>query len=77
VKAEITSRGPILVGPEADLIGDVTAPSMAIGAGAVLEGYYEVGRVKPKQVDPEPEIGPEAPPATTPPEAEEPIDPEA
>ncbi len=44
VKAEVTSRGPVLVGPEADLIGDVTAPSMAVGAGAVLEGHYSVGK---------------------------------
>ncbi|HEX8911913.1 MAG TPA: polymer-forming cytoskeletal protein [Humisphaera sp.] len=74
VKGEVTSRGPVLVGPEADLVGDVTAPSMAVGAGAVLNGYYEVGKIKPKQVDPEPEIpadpGPE-------PEADEPVDPEA
>jgi hypothetical protein len=44
VKGDVTSRGPILVGPEADLIGDVTAPSMAVGAGAVLEGHYSVGK---------------------------------
>ncbi len=69
VKAEVTSRGPVLVGPEADLIGDVTAPTMAIGAGAVLEGHYQVGRMRatPPQDPPEP------------PEAvdEGPIDPEA
>lgn len=44
IKGEVVSRGPVLVGPEADLIGDVTAPTMAIGAGAVLEGYYQVGK---------------------------------
>ena len=50
VKGEIISRGPVLVGPEADVIGDVTAPAMAIGAGAVLEGHYSVGQTR---IDPE------------------------
>lgn len=44
LKGAIASRGPVLVGPEADLIGDVTAPTMAVGAGAVLEGNYSVGK---------------------------------
>jgi hypothetical protein len=44
VKGDVVSRGPVLVGPEADLIGDVTAPTMAVGAGAVLEGHYRVGK---------------------------------
>ena len=44
VKGNVHSRGPVLVGPEADLIGDVTAPTMAVGAGAVLEGDYRVGK---------------------------------
>lgn len=44
VKSNVQSRGPILVGPEADLIGDITAPTMAVGAGAVLEGNYRVGK---------------------------------
>ena len=43
VRGSVTSRGPVLVGPEADLIGDVTAPTMAVGAGAVLEGNYRIG----------------------------------
>jgi len=74
VKADVNSRGPILVGPEADLIGDVTAPTMAIGAGAVLKGHYEVGRVR-SATPPEP--SPQA--SVSPPEAEPegPIDPEA
>src|SRR4051812_46764626 len=38
VKSGVISRGPVLVGPEADLIGDVTAPVVAVGAGAVLQG---------------------------------------
>ena len=44
VRGAVVSRGPVLVGPEADLIGDVTAPTMAVGAGAVLEGNYRVGK---------------------------------
>jgi cytoskeletal protein CcmA (bactofilin family) len=43
VKGAVTSTGPVLVGPEADLKGDVTAPSLAVGAGAVLEGKYAIG----------------------------------
>ena len=41
VKGDILSRGPVLVGPEAEVRGDVIAPSVAIGAGAVLEGLPE------------------------------------
>jgi hypothetical protein len=76
VKGDVTSRGPVLVGPEADLIGDVTAPTMAVGAGAVLEGNYRVGKgkMKPEVTDePEPEGEDRAAPAAPP----EPIDPEA
>ena len=43
VRGAVTSRGPVLIGPEADLIGDVTAPTMAVGAGAFLEGHYQIG----------------------------------
>jgi hypothetical protein len=43
VKATVKSRGPVLVGPEAEIKGDVTAPSLAVGAGAVLEGRYAIG----------------------------------
>ena len=43
LKGEIQSRGPVLVGPEAELRGDVTAPSLAVGAGAILEGQYKIG----------------------------------
>ena len=48
VKGTVKSRGPVLVGPEAEIKGDVTAPSLAVGAGAVLEGRYAIG----KQPDP-------------------------
>jgi cytoskeletal protein CcmA (bactofilin family) len=44
VKAHITSRGPVLVGPEAEIKGDVTAPTLAVGAGAILEGQYKIGQ---------------------------------
>jgi hypothetical protein len=44
VKGTVSSRGTVLVGPDADLIGDVTAPSLAVGAGAVLNGFYRIGR---------------------------------
>ncbi|MFT3786410.1 MAG: polymer-forming cytoskeletal protein [Tepidisphaeraceae bacterium] len=44
VKGNITSRGPVLVGPEAEIRGDVVAPTLAVGAGAVLHGYYKVGQ---------------------------------
>src|SRR5580692_108868 len=33
VKAAITSRGPVLVGPDAEIKGDVIAPTLAVGAG--------------------------------------------
>lgn len=47
VKGTVNSRGPVLVGPEAEMKGDVTAPSLAVGAGAVLEGKYTIGERKP------------------------------
>ena len=43
VKGTIVSRGPVLVGPEAEIKGDVTAPRVAVGAGAILDGNYRVG----------------------------------
>ncbi|HEY7116388.1 MAG TPA: polymer-forming cytoskeletal protein [Tepidisphaeraceae bacterium] len=42
VKGAITSRGPVLVGPEAEITGDVTAPALAVGAGAILQGRYNI-----------------------------------
>ena len=53
IKGKIESNGPILIGPDAEVKGDVTAPSLAVGAGAVLEGKYIIG--------PRPD---ESPPAT-------------
>jgi Polymer-forming cytoskeletal len=47
VKGTITSRGPVLVGPDAEIKGDVKAPSLAVGPGAVLEGQYRIGYPDP------------------------------
>ncbi len=44
VKGNITSRGPVLVGPDAEIKGDVNAPTLAVGSGAVLEGRYAIGQ---------------------------------
>jgi hypothetical protein len=43
LRGAITSRGPVLVGPEAEINGNVTAPILAVGAGAILEGQYAIG----------------------------------
>jgi hypothetical protein len=53
VKAAVRSSGPVLVGPEAEIKGDVTAPKLAVGAGAVLDGRYEIGP-KPEPLSPLP-----------------------
>jgi cytoskeletal protein CcmA (bactofilin family) len=42
-KGTILSHGPVLIGPDAEVKGDVTASSLAVGAGAVLEGNYDIG----------------------------------
>jgi cytoskeletal protein CcmA (bactofilin family) len=34
----------VLVGPEAEVKGDVEAPTLAVGAGAMLQGYYRIGK---------------------------------
>ena len=43
LKGDIQSRGPVLVGPEAEVRGNITAPSLAVGAGAILDGEYAIG----------------------------------
>ena len=54
VKGTVDSKGPVLIGPEAEVKGDVTAPTLAVGAGAVLEGQYEIGsKEEPPQEPPE------------------------
>jgi Polymer-forming cytoskeletal len=47
LKGTINSGGPVLVGPDAEIKGDVTAPSLAVGAGAILDGRYNIGSRKP------------------------------
>jgi hypothetical protein len=32
----------VLVSPDAEIRGDITAPARAVGAGAVLEGKYDI-----------------------------------
>ena len=44
LKGDIQSRGPVLVGPEAEVRGNIIAPSLAVGAGAILDGHYEIGK---------------------------------
>ena len=44
LKGQVVSRGPVLVGPEAEIKGDVVAPTLAVGAGAILDGRYEIGK---------------------------------
>src|SRR5947208_9125526 len=51
VKGAVVSKGPVLVGPEAEVKGNVTAPSLAVGAGAVLEGTYAIGPKKDTSPD--------------------------
>ncbi len=50
LKGTVKSRGPVLIGPEAEIKGDVTAPSLAVGAGAVLEGRYAIGKAAQENV---------------------------
>jgi hypothetical protein len=42
IKGNVVARGPVLVGPEAEIKGDVSAPSLAVGSGAILEGHYDI-----------------------------------
>src|SRR5215210_2116336 len=44
-KGSAKSRGAVFVGPEAEIKGDVIAPAIAVGAGAILEGKYEIGKL--------------------------------
>lgn len=43
LKGNVTCRGPVRVGPEAEIKGNLTAPAVEIGAGAILEGHYDIG----------------------------------
>jgi hypothetical protein len=46
LKGNVVSHGPVLVGPEAEIKGDVTAPRLAVGSGAILEGQYLIGKLE-------------------------------
>ena len=59
VKGTVESLGPVLVGPDAEVKGDVSAPTIAVGAGAVLDGHYEIGT---KATEPPPNSAPSAQP---------------
>ena len=48
VKGAIESQGPVRIGPKADVRGDVTAPTLEVDSGAVLDGQYEIG---PKAIE--------------------------
>jgi len=43
IKSEILCHGQMLVSPEAQIRGDVTASSLAVGEGALLQGRYRIG----------------------------------
>ena len=45
VKGNIKSRGPVFVGPDAEIKGDIVAPALAVGAGAIIEGKCEIGKL--------------------------------
>jgi hypothetical protein len=47
LRGNIISRGPVLIGPEAEVKGDVSAPVLAVGAGAILDGQYAIGPKTP------------------------------
>jgi hypothetical protein len=69
VKGAVESHGPVLIGPEAEVKGDVKAPTLAVGAGAVLEGQYKIG-----WKEGEPAELSDAPPPAEPSESPEPND---
>ena len=43
VNGHVTCDGPVRVGSRAEIRGDVTAPALAVDAGAILEGAYRIG----------------------------------
>jgi len=51
LKGDVTSSGPVLIGPEAELKGNVTAPTLAVGAGAILDGKYKIGNLEPPALE--------------------------
>lgn len=53
VKGAVVCRETAYVGNEAEIRGDVTAHSIAVGAGAVLQGYYKIGQGQKESVSSE------------------------
>lgn len=51
IRGNIISFGPVLVGPEAHIRGNITAPSLAVGEGAVLEGNYRIGEAREENLE--------------------------
>jgi hypothetical protein len=43
LRGNVVSRGPVTIEAEAELRGDVTAPALSVGEGAVIEGDYRIG----------------------------------
>jgi hypothetical protein len=43
MRGNVVSRGPVTIEADAELRGNVTAPSLAVGEGAVIEGDYRIG----------------------------------
>ena len=43
LEGTVESRGPVRIGAEAEVKGNVTAPTLGVMAGAVLDGKYEIG----------------------------------
>jgi hypothetical protein len=73
VKGAVESQGPVLIGPEAEVKGDVKAPTLAVGAGAVLEGQYKIGW-KDEELAERTDAPPPGDPSETPGPDEDPAD---
>jgi hypothetical protein len=43
VRGTIACRGLVSIGPEAQVKGDISAPTLAVLPGAILEGFYKIG----------------------------------
>jgi hypothetical protein len=73
VRGAVESQGPVLIGPEAEVKGDVKAPTLAVGAGAVLEGQYKIGW-KDEELAERTDAPPPGDPSETPGPDEDPAD---
>jgi len=43
LRGHVVSRGPVAVAAEAELRGSITAPSIAVGEGAIIEADWKIG----------------------------------